>query len=91
MKKTRTTGLLGWIMGLRGSPSEAYAGADGDPQEAGMEKRPQSKSPHTSDPDDSRQKVSVLSTHSFDVQGDVAKRTISTAKELLKHVPSGRK
>ncbi len=40
---------------------------------------------------DSREKVSVLSTHSFEVQGDVAKRTITTAKELMKRVPSGRK
>lgn len=89
MKKSRTKGLLGWIMGLRGNPSTAYAVRDS--QEAGMEKRAQIRSPHAADPDDSRQKVSVLSTHSFEVQGDVAKRTISTAKELLKRVPNGSK
>jgi len=40
---------------------------------------------------DSREKVAVLSTHSFEVQGDVARRTISTAKELLKRIPNGSK
>jgi len=43
------------------------------------------------EPADAREKVSVLSTHSFDVQRDVARRTITTAKELMKRVPNGRK
>ena len=56
-----------------------------------MERPAQVKSPQAAPREDSREKVSVLSTHSFEVQGDVARRTISTAKELLKRVPNGGK
>jgi len=55
-----------------------------------MDELAPTKASHLAQRQDSgaREKVAVLSTHSFDVQEDVARRTICTAKELLKRIPN---
>jgi hypothetical protein len=95
MKIARIGDRVGRIMKvLRGRLIQAYPSARLS-EEAAMEKAHPVRVLHVAarqeEPADSREKVSVLSTHSFEVQREVAKRTISTAKELMKRVPSGRK
>jgi hypothetical protein len=99
MKKARTRGRFGWIMEvLRRRLIRAYSPARHleHAEEAPMDKAhlvrpPQFVRQEEPEEVDAREKVAVLSTHSFDVQRDVARRTITTAKELMKRVPNGRK